>query len=313
MKWVLSMSGFVAIDKLAAQCGLTSRTLRHWESEGLYISQRDVNSGWRIYDEQALLAIQVTAFLRRFEIGIKEIKPVLKEMSFQSMVTVLIQHSEALLAQKSAVSLKEGEILALLHNITPLAHEPITNTLLAQLNELLLNPFDLNNKEVLSMTDTKTQPASNQVRFITLPAMRLAYNVAVSSSPEEEAIEPVVEWLTANNLLGTARLLGGNRPPHPTAECKPYGYGMCASIPENVEIPEHLKEMRFEGGLYAMIESNDDIFGSWQSLMNLIEENPEYTADHDSRLCWEEHIRNDRPAGSGNQYLLNLLEPVLKR
>lgn len=71
--------------------------------------------------------------------------------------------------------------------------------------------------------------------------------------------------------------------------------------------------MRFEGGLYAMIESNDDIFGSWQSLMNLIEENPEYTADHDSRLCWEEHIRNDRPEGSGNQYLLNLLEPVLKR
>ncbi|ULO05809.1 MerR family transcriptional regulator [Paenibacillus sp. 19GGS1-52] len=307
------MSGFVAIDKLAAQCGLTSRTLRHWETEGLFRSQRDVNSGWRIYDEKARLAIQVIAFLRRFEIGIKDIKPVLAEMSFQSMYQVLIQHSEAILAQKSAFSLKEGEIQSLLHNITPLTHEPITNTLLAQLNEISLHPFDLNNREVLSMADTNTQPIANQVRIVTLPVMRLAYNVAVSSSPEEEAIEPIVEWLTVNNLLGTARLLGGNVPPLPTAKCKPYGYGMCASIPENVEIPEHLKEMRFEGGLYAMIESNDDIFGSWQSLMSLLEKSPEYTADHDSRLCWEEHIRNDRPEGSGNQYLLNLLEPVQKR
>lgn len=151
------------------------------------------------------------------------------------------------------------------------------------------------------------------VRFITLPPMRFAYNIAVSTTPEDEAMIPVVKWLEASHLLGTARLFGGNMKPHPTGENKPYGYGFCASIPENVSIPDHLKELRFDGGLYAMTESSDDIYGSWQALMSFLEKNPDYKADHTSRLCLEEHIRNDNPKGSGNQYVLNLLEPVKKR
>lgn len=55
---------------------------------------------------------------------------------------------------------------------------------------------------------------------------------------------PVIEWLETNQLLGTARLFGGNTNLHPSGENNPYGYGFCAFIPENVEIPSHLKEMR---------------------------------------------------------------------
>ncbi|WHY21200.1 effector binding domain-containing protein [Paenibacillus sp. G2S3] len=162
------------------------------------------------------------------------------------------------------------------------------------------------------MTTIKYSPPIH-VRFITLSPMRFAYNIAVSTSPEDEAMLPVMEWLEANYLLGTARLFGGNTNPHPSGENNPYGYGFCTSIPENVEIPSHLKEMRFDGGLYAMTESSDDIYGSWQALMSFLDNNIDYQADHDSRLYLEEHIRNDSPKGSGNEYVLNLLEPVKKR
>lgn len=143
----------------------------------------------------------------------------------------------------------------------------------------------------------------------TLPSMRAVYNIAVSVSPEDEAMQPVIDWLKSSGLLSTARLFGGNMEPFPSKNGAPYGYGMCASIPEGVSVPEHLKEMMLPGGLYAMLESTDNIGGSWQNLMKELSVNGKYKADR-SRLCFEEHIRNDSPNGSGNEYFLNLLEPV---
>ncbi len=62
------MNRSVAINKLSEEMGLTSRTLRHWESEGLFTSERDASSGWRVYDENALIRIRITAILRRLDI-----------------------------------------------------------------------------------------------------------------------------------------------------------------------------------------------------------------------------------------------------
>ncbi len=75
------MNRSVAINKLSEQMGLTSRTLRHWESEGLFKSERDTSSGWRIYDENALLCIRITAVLRKMDIPIKDIKTVISNKS----------------------------------------------------------------------------------------------------------------------------------------------------------------------------------------------------------------------------------------
>lgn len=308
------MSGWVTIDKLSAQLGLTSRTLRHWEAQGLFESHRDNSSGWRVYDESAILAIQITALLRRFDISIKNIGTVLQDMSVQSMYKVLLDQSSSIHSHKSELIHRESEIYFFLQCISAHIEESITKQLLSKLNDKpsLTSVEQNENEEVLSMS-TINHSAPIHVRFITLPPMRLAYYIAVSTSPEEEAMVPVVEWLEENHLLGTARLFGGNMKPFPSGENKPYGYGFCASIPENVSIPESLKEMRFSGGLYAMTESSDDIPGSWQALMRFLDNNPDYKADHKSRLCFEEHIRNDSPKGSGNQYVLNLLEPVKKR
>lgn len=95
----------------------------------------------------------------------------------------------------------------------------------------------------------------------------------------------------------------------PSGEGKPYGYGFCATVPEDITIPESLKEMTLPGGLYAVMESTEDINDSWKTLMKHLSRHDKYKSDR-SRLCLEEHIRNDNPEGGGNEYSLRLMEPV---
>lgn len=106
----------------------------------------------------------------------------------------------------------------------------------------------------------------------------MALKFAVGVSPEDDAMAPVLEWIKSSNLLSTVRFYGGNIKPMPSRLGTPYGYGMCATIPDGITIPKHLKEMVLPGGLYT--------------------------------LCLEEHIRNNQPDGCGNEYYLILLEPV---
>lgn len=301
----------IPINKLSTQLGLTSRTLRHWESEGLFKSMRDNESGWRVYGEEAVLCIKITAVLRRLDIPLKDIKTILDQRTIKTVETIirkqiflLDRDTEEVLMRKSMLN----NILNYLLNNS----EYGSGSSLTELNCFFHTAVydDSEKKEDIIMAGNNIP--NNNVRFITLPPMRTAYNIAVGSSPEDEAIAPVMEWLQSANLLGTARLLGGNAEPYPSGLNSEYGYGVCASIPEDVEIPEHLKEMRIPGGLYAMMPSSDDIYGSWQILMGYLSQSNEYVPDR-SRMCFEEHIRNDNPEGSGSQFMLNLLEPVKRK
>ncbi len=270
---------------------------------------RDPGSGWRVYDEAAVLAVEVTAYLRSFDISIKEVRAVLEDMSLETMNQVIVRHIQLISGYKQEWASRELAVTRLLQHTSVLSEKALTTELLYQLKNTVVPQSRGQKKEKNNVEAI----APVHVRFITLPPMRLAYHIAVSASPEEEAIAPVTAWLTHAGLLGTARLLGGNMPPFPGKDTKVYGYGMCASVPENAEIPAPFKEMRFAGGLYAMMESSEDIYGSWQKLMKHLKKHPEYVSDHKSRLCFEEHIRSDHAEGSGNPYVLNLLEPVRTR
>lgn len=269
---------------------------------------RDKDSGWRVYDENAVLCIRITAFLRKCEVPINEIKTVMDDKTFEKLREAIMNRLSVLKAQRLANTSKEKQLIHFLSFLQEQSNQLITDTNLPQ---ILANITPINETEY-EMEDFKMSQLNENgqsLRFIMLPPMRVAYNITVSTSPEDEAMKPVIDWIKSTNLTGTARLFGGNMNPMPDGDGKPYGYGMCASIPEDMDVPDHLKEMRLPGGLYAMLESSDDIGGSWKTLMKLLSTNDIYEPDR-SRLCFEEHIRNDNPDGSGNEYFLNLLEPV---
>lgn len=302
------MEEFIAIHKLSEQMGLTSRTLRHWESEGLYQSTRSTDSTWRAYDVNSVLCIRITALLRQFDVPIKEIKTVVEAKTFEAMLDVVANKISTLKEYQEENMLKENQLQQLLLICQEHSSQTITDERLAQMSSQL-SIIRNSDREMEENSMLNKNESNSSIRIITLPAMRVVYNIAVGVSPEDEAMTPVVEWIKSVNLVGTARLFGGNVKPLPSGNGKPYGYGMCASIPSGVAIPGHLKEMELPGGLYALLESSDDITGSWKNLVKLLSKNNKYEPDR-SRLCFEEHIRNDNPDGSGNEYFLNLLEPV---
>ncbi len=302
------MDQHIAIQKLSELLGLSSRTLRHWESEGLIKSDRDPASGWRSYDSRSVFCIRLTALLRNYDIALKDIKKVLDSGTCETLCTVVRQYLHALADQKRQNESAELSLKALLTNLHKLKTTRLSEANLEQILSTMpaLGDGD-QKKEDQPMMDTNT--ANLHVRFITLPAMRAAYHIAVSVSPEDEALNTVTGWLKSQNLMGTARIFGGDMPPMPSGEGIPYGYGVLASIPDGIAVHAPLKEMSVPGGLYAALESSDDIGGSWKKLMQYLTDHEEYTPDR-SRLCFEEFIRNDAPEGSGHDYFLHLLEPV---
>ncbi|WP_341347378.1 MerR family transcriptional regulator [Paenibacillus sp. FSL H3-0469] len=289
------MSRTITIQECSEQLGLTSRTLRHWEAEGLFQSKREVSSRWRTYDEHALKCIRITALLRRMDIPIREIQTVLDKSSVPVLKQVIQNRIRALQVHQEELE-RVGQHL---HQVLDYLNNSNKRT---SIQEELLS--EMENVFMSNVTGQST------FKVITLPAMRVAYHIVVDQSPEDKAIGPIMDWLESANLLGTARLFGGNMKPMPSIAGKPYGYGMCATIPDGTTVPEPFKEMTLPGGLYAKLDSSDDIGGSWKMLMDQLEHSQKYRSDR-SRLCLEEHIRNDSPAGSGNLYDLSLLEPVV--
>ncbi len=306
------MSLPVAINKLSAQLGLTSRTLRHWESEGLFESARDRESGWRVYDEAAVLRINITSVLRRLDIPLKDVKTVLDSKSSEVLEKIIKNRINSLDRDTGELTMRKNMLYGLLDSLSKTGGH-LSCSSLAELGDLINTVMQYHQrKEMEDIVMFENETLNSYVRFITLPPMRTVYHTAVGASPEDEAATPVIEWLKTAGLMGTARLFGGNTDPLPSKTNPEYGYGMCASIPEGVEIPGHLKEMRLPGGLFAVLPSNEDIYASWQLLMKYLSQNNEYTPDR-SRLCLEEHIRNDNPEGQGSQFMLNLLEPVRRK
>lgn len=295
------MINLIAIHKLSAQIGLTSRTLRHWESEGLFKSGRDRDSGWRVYDEEAVLKIRITALLRKIDIPINDIKPVTDEKSFEKLCEAAAKRLSYLKTQNQENIISENRIKQFLTLLQTQDSKTISEENLFVLSSFIETIMLCDEKEKYYMSNLKS---NEQLKFIILPPMRTAGSKSVGVSPEDDAMNPVIEWIDSAGLAGTARIFGGNLPPMPNGEGKPYGYGVCASIPEGVEIPKHLAEIRLTGGVYAMLESTDDIPASWKKLMKLLSENEKYVQDK-SRHCLEEHIKNDKGG-----YLLNLLTLV---
>lgn len=298
------MNKQISINKMSEQMGLTSRTLRFWESEHLFTSDRDVDSGWRTYDEHAILCIKITAFLRKMGVSIRKIKKVIEDMSMDALYHVISEELENLDADAKVMIERRMKLEQMRIFLLQQKNVTINDENFEQMQVFHSNLESI--REVRTMIDYKT---SDFMKIVTLSPMRMVYHIAVSANPEDEAMKPVLDWLKSENLMGTARLFGGNVKPMPDEEGDPYGYAFYASIPEAIAIPEHLNEIRLPGGIYATIDSTDDIGGSWGQLMKELSVNTKYESD-DLRVCLEEHIRNDNPDGCENMYSLRLMEPV---
>lgn len=115
-----------------------------------------------------------------------------------------------------------------------------------------------------------------------MPAMRVAYYRFFGRNPEESAFAVMKDWAMKEKLdirSGNYRIFGYNAPDcDPSAE--EYGYEVCVTIPEDLEVKDkRIQTKKLEGGLYAVIsierskeeELGEGIMRGWKRFASWLE------------------------------------------
>lgn len=305
------MNSFRSISNVCHQLGLTSRTLRHWEDRGLINSHRDPQSGWRFYDQETIGRIRLVMLFRQLDIPLDQVKLILDEGNILTVTRVLSNHIRCLSGEIEKLVRLQANIEGCLSAISKTTALPDRSPFIDNVTQTIAVQLTSDNnlkgrwKETMSSIPTKSS-----LRIIKLPAMRTAVCNVLSASPEDKAIQCVLEWARSEGLMGTVRLFGMNTTAYDPS-CKEYGWAACITVPEDVEIPGFLREMRLPGGLYASLDSTNEVYDSWQILTDLLQDS-EYTADK-TRPCLEEHIIAGDCDEGADRFYLTLLEPVCRR
>lgn len=299
---------FKLIHDLSEELSITSRTLRYWEEKGLLRSTRDLQSGWRMYDDKEVDKASIIKFLRGFNISLKDIKVILENNDLETIIKVIKKRINKLNDENIEI-IREKEILNnLILKLNFMTSFKDESRKIVNIEKILLLQIPCNNIGDNIMENSIKN--SEVMKIINLPEMRIAFYNVISSSPEEEALEKVLEWAERENLMGTARIFGFNTTEY-NKESEKYGWAASITIPEDIEIPKYMEEKRLPGGLYAVLSSTNEVYDSWNLFTKILDEDKEYTLDS-NRPCLEEHILKVKNGKGTWEFYLDLLEPIKK-
>lgn len=132
-----------------------------------------------------------------------------------------------------------------------------------------------------------------EVHIENLPAMRVLSSYGFGPSPEGIAHEKMEAFLRSKGLLeGYGKTIAhyGFNNPNPSSGSPNYGYEIWAVVPPEVEPEGDIREVLFEGGLYAVtrFENLENIGYVWGELVQWREDSPYLEAHHQ----WLEHLHN---------------------
>ena len=297
------MNALSKIGDLSKQLNISTRTLRYYEEIGLIQSTKKGDSKYRHYDSHAISRINQILLLRRLSFSIKEIQefyslkdskdilPILSnkltslksELKEQRDLTHVIEKLIKVL--ELSVGKNESSLITL-ENMCACEREVLDNE-----TEQLVNVEGIENKKILG-----------DIRIIKLRRMRVAYYCAVSDQPENDAWDVMIKWVKAKKLenLFTTRYLGFNNP-DPIHSSNVYGYEVWTTVTEDVKGNDLIGIKMFEGGLYAVANTNMyDIVQSWQQLYNQIKNSDEYEMSN-HRWLEENIILTESSWGSNMQ------------
>ena len=83
------MNELTKIKDVSILYNVTTRTLRYYEKMGLINSSRDESSGYRLYDETALIRLKQILILRKMSISIDDIGRIFSSKNSDTVLTVL--------------------------------------------------------------------------------------------------------------------------------------------------------------------------------------------------------------------------------
>ena len=85
------MSNHIKIKDMSSKYGISARTLRYYEDNGLITSIRTDDYAYRLYDEAAVKRLEQILILRKLNISIKDIHRIFNSLSSEIVLDVLGQ------------------------------------------------------------------------------------------------------------------------------------------------------------------------------------------------------------------------------
>ena len=95
-KEVKAMSKYTT-GELAKLCGVTVRTVQHYDTRGILIPSGLSEGGRRLYSEDDLKRMKVICFLRELDLPIDAISQILKEEHPDKVISLLVEQHETIL------------------------------------------------------------------------------------------------------------------------------------------------------------------------------------------------------------------------
>lgn len=148
------------------------------------------------------------------------------------------------------------------------------------------------------------------VQIEALPPMRVISAYGFGPEPEGIAADKMEAFLAEKGLLeGYGRSIShyGFNNPSPSSGSPNYGYEIWAVVPPEIKPEGDLREVQFEGGLYAVtrFENLENISRVWGELVHWRENSPYLTGQHQ----WLEHLINPLERNPA-KYVFELYLPI---
>jgi len=297
----------LTISQVSKMYDVTPRMLRHYEKLGLIIPMHKEDYAYRLYDENAVRRLQQIIVLRKLRIPLKQIAVILQDNG----------QMQALQIMKDNIAQLDREI-ASLNKV-----RDVLNSFITRLDENIqqkIRPDLLEDKELLEIIDTlslskstlkerytmselekanENLDKSDNVRIMLLPPCTVASYHYIGENPEETVGDVISEFVQKSRLYEIkpdSRMFGFNHPNPEMREDGLYGYEVWVTIPDNMEIPEHLTKKKFDGGLYAVRTIKFPEFHIWADHVKWIENSKKYDSNYSSLGdeimggCLEEHL-----------------------
>lgn len=154
---------------------------------------------------------------------------------------------------------------------------------------------------------------NEEIRILSLPAMRVGTFYAYSTTPEHDAWAKLIDWSKARECWKeppATRIFGFDNPS--SSEGSPNrGYEFWLTVGPDVESDHEVKVKQFNGGKYAVLRC--DVAGNpfevippaWGKLINWCEASHYMIGNHQ---CLEEHL--SRNETNDDYFVLDLYLPI---
>lgn len=171
----------MTVKEISELTGISARTLHYYDEIGLLPPTDKSEAGYRLYDDQALEALQQILFFREFDIPLKEIKTIMETPSLDRN-RVLRMQREMLAAKKERMERLIASVDNLLRGDKKMDFTVFSKTEIEKMFQLMFN----------SMPEEMRQTAIDE--FGGAEQWKKHYIEVISSEDMQKRYAKVVEW-----------------------------------------------------------------------------------------------------------------------